>query len=130
MSERRRHTRHGVKVLVFVRDGDDVIQKWVEIQTRDVSLGGLCFETGRDVPVEADAFIMVGRLGGDIPDSAQIHARVAHSQLVDGATNRYRLGLEFEKMVDVTAEQLSRRIDEWLEGREHRRGATKPGGQL
>jgi len=118
MTERRRHTRHAVKVLVFVRDGDDVIQKWVEIQTRDISLGGLCFETGRDIPVEADAFIMVGRLGGDIPDSAQIHAKVAHSQLLDGGANRYRLGLQFGKLVDVTAEQLSRRLDEWLQGRE------------
>ena len=53
-----------------------------------------------------------------IPDSAQIHARVAHSELVDTATNRYRLGLEFGKMVDVTAEQLSRRIEAWIAGRE------------
>ena len=118
MNERRRHPRHAVKVLVFVRAGDEVIQKWVEIQTRDISLGGLCFETGRKVPAEADAFIMVGRLGGDIPDSAQIHARVAHSQLLDGAPDRYRLGLEFGRLVDVTPEQLSRRIEAWLAGTE------------
>lgn len=118
MNERRRHARHAVKVLVFVRDGEEVFQKWVEIQTNDVSQGGLCFDTGRDLPVEADAFIMVGRLGGDIPESAQIHGRIAHSQLLDAATKRYRLGLEFGKLVDVTPEQLSRRIEAWIAGTE------------
>ncbi len=46
MSERRKHPRHSVKVLLFVRAGEDLFQKWVEIQTQDVSRGGLCFETG------------------------------------------------------------------------------------
>ncbi len=61
---------------------------------------------------------MVGRLGGDIPDSAQIHARIAHSQLLDATANRYRLGLEFVKLVDVTPAQLSRRIEAWMAGTE------------
>ena len=117
MNERRKAPRHAVKVLVFVRAGDDVVQKWVEMQACDVSQGGLCFETSRDLPLESEACIMLGRLGGDIPDSAQIEARVAHSAL-DETTQRYRVGLAFGRLIDVTREQLSVRIDAWVAGLE------------
>jgi c-di-GMP-binding flagellar brake protein YcgR len=114
MAPVRKHPRYPVNVPLFVSIANSVVRKWVQIETRDVSQGGLCFETGAELPLRSRARIMVGRLGGGLPDSAQIKARIAYRQRVDDS-GRYRVGIEFEQLVDVTQKQLERWLEDWRE---------------
>ena len=109
--ERRQHERLRIRVPLYIELPGGIFQKNVAIESRDVSVGGLSFDTSRKVPEGAQARIMVARLGDDLPDMAQIEARVIHCQrLEDGQT---RVGVVFTRLVGVTAEDLILRLERW-----------------
>jgi hypothetical protein len=109
--ERRQHERFKVRVPLYIELPGGIFQKNVAIESRDISVGGLAFETTRKVPEGAQARIMVARLGG-LPDMAQIEARVIRCQPApDGKSTT--VGVVFTKLVGVTAEELITRIEGW-----------------
>src|SRR6266536_1057850 len=66
-ADRRRHERIALRVPLYVVIGGEIFQKMVELETANVSEGGLAFETHRDIPLESESLVMVSRLGGLLP---------------------------------------------------------------
>jgi c-di-GMP-binding flagellar brake protein YcgR len=113
--DRRQHGRVAVRVPLYVELPGGIFQKHVAIEARDISLGGLSFNTRRRVPEGSEARLMVARLG-DLPDLAQIEARVVHTRLApDGES--FTVGVSFTRLVGVTAEELIRRLEGWTSAR-------------
>jgi hypothetical protein len=115
--ERRQHERFPFRVPLYIELPGGIFQKNVAIESRDISVGGLSFETARKVPEGAQARIMVARLGGGLPDMAQIEARVVNCRAsADGQSAT--VGVVFTKLVGVTADELILRLETWRrEGR-------------
>lgn len=110
--ERRQHPRVDVKVPLYIGVASgEIFQKMVPITSRNISSGGLLFETHRAVPLEAESRVMVSRLG-DLPDGAQIEGRVVHCHR-DATSGLYQVGIQFTAFVSVTPEQLVTRIESW-----------------
>lgn len=109
--ERRRHERVALRVPLYVVIGSEIFQKMVELETADLSEGGLAFDTHRQIPLESESLVMVSRLG-DLPPSAQIQGRVAYCRH-DPERGVYRVGVTFTSFQGVTPEDLHRRIDQW-----------------
>jgi hypothetical protein len=114
--ERRKHERIAVRVPLYVVIGAEIFQKMVEIETANVSAGGLAFETHREIPLEAESLVMVSRLG-DLPASAQIQGRVAYCEH-DPARGVYTVGVTFTAFQGVTEQDLNTRIDAWRQSQE------------
>jgi c-di-GMP-binding flagellar brake protein YcgR len=108
-ADRRKHRRLGVRLPLYVSLQGEIYQKLVSVEARNVSEGGLLFETSTPLPVAADSRMMVSRLGG-LPDSAHIEAQIVHCRQ-DPATGVYTIGLRFLGFVDVTAAELIARIE-------------------
>lgn len=110
--ERREHPRVEVKVPLYIGVASgEIYQKMVPITSRNISSGGLLFETHRAVPLEAESRVMVSRLG-DLPDGAQIEGRVVYCHQ-DPASGLYQVGIQFTAFISVTREQLVARIESW-----------------
>ena len=116
--ERRRHERVSVKLPLYVSLTDEILRKWVEIETQNISMGGLFFETRKEIPLQAESRIMVSRLGG-LAESAQIEAKVVHCRK-DSMSGNYLVGVMFTGWVGVTPEQLRERIEVWKAQAEER----------
>ncbi len=110
-ADRRRHARIALRVPLYVVIGSEIFQKMVELETSNVSEGGLAFETHRDIPLESESLVMVSRLG-DLPPSAQIQGRVAYSRH-DPERAVYTVGITFTNFQGVTATDLQARIVAW-----------------
>jgi c-di-GMP-binding flagellar brake protein YcgR len=107
----RKYKRVPVRVPLYVSlDGEVILQKMIRLESRDLSGGGLAFETSKKIPIEANSRVVVARLG-DLSDSAQIEGRVVY--LRKEPTGRYSIGLEFTRFINVTQEELLNRIAEW-----------------
>ena len=108
----RRFQRVSLRVPLFIAVGvGRLYEKAVSIESRDISGGGLCFETRSKIPIAAPSKIVMGRLG-DLPASALIEGRVAYrrkNQDSDG----YTVGVAFIEFVNTTREVLLERIDAW-----------------
>ena len=109
--ERRKHERVALRVPLYVVIGAEIFQKMVEIETANVSAGGLAFETHREIPLESESLVMVSRLG-DLPASAQIQGRIAYCDH-DPARGVYKVGVTFEAFQGVTEQDLKTRIEAW-----------------
>jgi len=109
--ERRQHERFKIRVPLYIELPGGIFQKNVAIESRDISVGGLSFETARRVPEGAQARIMVARLGG-LPDMAQIEARVVRLEPAPGG-GATTVGVVFTRLVGVTAEELILRLEGW-----------------
>ena len=97
---------------LFITVGEGrLYEKAVEIECRDISGGGLSFETRRAIPLEARSKIIMGRLG-DLPSSAIIEGRVVYRRKQAG-TDRYTVGVEFLDFVNTSREELVERIQTW-----------------
>jgi hypothetical protein len=110
-ADRRKHPRLACRVPLYIVIGSEIFQKMVELQTQNVSEGGLAFETHREIPLEGEALVMVSRLG-DLPSSAQIQGRVVHCR-EDAARGVFSVGIAFDSFRGVTAEELKERIEAW-----------------
>ena len=108
----RRFPRVPLKIPLFVTvGGGRLYEKAIEIECCDISGGGLCFESGLDIPLDAKSKIVVGGLG-NLPSSAIIEGRVAYRRKQPG-TDRYTVGVEFLDFVNTSREELVERIRSW-----------------
>ncbi len=110
--ETRRFPRFAVKVPVYISilDGT-VFRKMLPLESKDISEGGMAFETSQMVPLDAESRVLVSKLG-DLDPAARIHGRVVHREQ-NPVTGRYSVGMEFTEFVGVTREELLRHIDAW-----------------
>jgi hypothetical protein len=109
-ANRRQHPRWPARVPLYVALEGELFQKSVAVEARDVSAGGLAFETRTPLPQEARTTIMLGKLEG-LPATAHIEARIVHSQPhPDG--DGFTIGVQFTRFVDVTPEDLLARMIE------------------
>jgi c-di-GMP-binding flagellar brake protein YcgR len=108
--ENRKHARFSVRAPIYVALGGEVVRKTVHVEARDVSRGGLSFETGRDLPLGADAQIVLAH-AGDEDAALAIRGRIVWTRLVPEA-GRYLVGIEFTDFDGLSAEELASRIDE------------------
>jgi PilZ domain-containing protein len=111
MTEQRRFPRHPLRLPLYITVDGGVLRKTVALESRDVSAGGLSFEAGHEVPLEAEARLVLSRLG-DLPEGALIRGRVTRI-VPDPATGRNLVGVEFFEFVLVTREELVARIERW-----------------
>ena len=109
----RRFARFRVKVPVYVEIDGGTFRKTIHLESRDVSGGGLSFETSRKIPLNAKSKVVVSKLG-EVAEPAMIHGRVAHRSK-DPVSGRYTIGLEFIEFVNVSREQLMAHIEKWAE---------------
>jgi len=108
-SDKRQHRRFQVRVPLFISVDGEVYRKTVRLESRDVSAGGLSFETGREVPMAAESRVVVARLG-DLEDPALIEGRVAHVKL-DEVTGRFVVGIQFTRFLNISPEELMQRLE-------------------
>jgi c-di-GMP-binding flagellar brake protein YcgR len=118
----RKHERFRIKVPVYIAEEDGTFLKMISLESRDVSAGGLSFETSRPIQLHARSKVVVSKLG-DLSQSVLIHARVAHIER-DPVTGRHTVGLEFVEFANITREEVMARIDAWA--REAAGAAAKP----
>jgi c-di-GMP-binding flagellar brake protein YcgR len=110
-TEKRQHRRYPVKVPIFISIDGGIFRKTVRLESRDISAGGLSFETGREVPLEAESRVVVARIG-DLAEPALIQGKVAHIHH-DLESGRFTVGIQFTGFDNVTPEELERRIENW-----------------
>ena len=108
----RRYERFRVKVPVYVAVEGGTLRKVIPLESRDVSVGGVSFETSHEVPLSAKSKVVVSL--GDPSGPALIHGRVAYLKQ-DPVGGRYTVGLEFVGFENVTREELLARIDAWAQ---------------
>ena len=114
--EDRNYERLPLKVPVYIAFQGGMFRKTIPLESRDISGGGLCFETSRKIPLHAKSKVVISKLG-DVGAPALIHGRVAYSQQ-DPTTGRYKVGLEFLEFLNFTRDELLTRIDAWSRGSE------------
>lgn len=108
--ENRKHPRFSVRAPIYVALGGEVVRKTVHVESRNISEGGLSFETGRELTIDAEAQVVIARAGPDDADLA-IRGRVVWTRLVP-ETGRYVVGVEFTDFDGAAPEALAARIDE------------------
>ena len=89
----------------------------MRIRSRDISAGGVGFETGHRLPLNSDSRLLLWHIG-DLPQTATIEGRVVHSTH-NPITRRYAVGVQFTQFIDVTPEQLLASITTWEAAAEH-----------
>jgi len=107
---RRQHPRWPVRLPLYVALSGELYHKTVEVESRDLSAGGLAFETRTALPTAARTTIMLGKLEG-LPSTAHIEARIVHCRPHEGG-EVFTVGVQFTRFVDVTAEELMARARE------------------
>jgi c-di-GMP-binding flagellar brake protein YcgR len=111
VAEKRKEPRIAIRVPLYVAADDGVVRKTIHLESRDVSAGGLSFETGREVPLEAESQIVLSRLG-DLSGAILVRGRVAWKQEIAG-TGRYRVGVEFTDFDGLSREELVAKMEAW-----------------
>jgi c-di-GMP-binding flagellar brake protein YcgR len=111
MSTERAYPRHRVTVPLYITMGGRYLEKTIPLESKDVSGGGVSFETTKPIPLEAESSVIVAGLG-DLGKAAFIHGRVIHRRKNPG-TDRYTVGLQFTGFVNTTREELLARIETW-----------------
>ena len=109
----RAYPRHCLKVPLYISVGEDFVHKTIPLESKDVSGGGLAFETRKQIPLDSESSVIVAKLG-DLGKPAFIRGRVVHRHQ-DPDTNRYTVGLQFTSFVNTTREDLLARIEAWRE---------------
>jgi c-di-GMP-binding flagellar brake protein YcgR len=101
---RRRYLRYAVKVPLYISVKGGVFQHFVDLQSRDLSEGGLAFETSKRIPLEANTRVEVSVLEG-LPPDCRIEGHVVYRQK-NPATERYTIGVAFDRFVNVDRDAL------------------------
>jgi c-di-GMP-binding flagellar brake protein YcgR len=109
----RRFARIRIKVPVYIEIDGGTFRKTIHLESRDVSGGGLAFDTSRKIPLNAKSKVVVSKLG-EVSEPAMIYGRVAHRSK-DPETGRYTIGLEFIEFVNVSREELLAHIEKWAQ---------------
>jgi c-di-GMP-binding flagellar brake protein YcgR len=100
----RKHSRFRVKVPLYISIAGDIYRKMVPIECRDLSLGGLSFETRQEIPLEADSKVVLSKVG-NLPEGASIEGKVVHRSK-NPTTGRYWVGVEFTKFHNLTQQDI------------------------
>jgi hypothetical protein len=106
--ERRQHPRRPARFPLYVALEGELYHKMVSVEAKDLSSGGLAFQTKTALPRDARTTLMLGKLVG-LPATAHIEARVVHCQ-PDANGEDFIVGIEFVRFVDVTPEDLLARV--------------------
>ncbi|HEX9187503.1 MAG TPA: PilZ domain-containing protein [Vicinamibacteria bacterium] len=112
--DERQQPRFPIRVPLYIAATGDVVRKTIELESRDISAGGVCFETGQEIPLDARSRIVISRLG-DLPHPILIHGRVAWRQK-HPFNGRFLVGVEFTEFENVTREEVLARIEAWRSG--------------
>ena len=96
--------------------GGRLFEKAIPIECRDISGGGLSFETRAEIPLNSTSKIVMGRLG-NLPASALIEGRVVY-RVQDEESGRFTIGVEFLEFKNTSRNELLERIHEWHENPE------------
>jgi c-di-GMP-binding flagellar brake protein YcgR len=113
VTEQRRFPRTALRLPLYITVRGDILRKTIPLESRDVSAGGVAFETGQKIPLASEARLILSRLG-DLPEGALIRGRVARIS-PEPLSGRALVGVEFEEFVQVTREELLERIARWTE---------------
>jgi c-di-GMP-binding flagellar brake protein YcgR len=111
VTDHRRYPRHPLHLPLYVATEGGVLRKTVALESRDVSGGGVSFETGQAIPLASETQLVLSKLG-DLPEGALIRGRVVRITR-DPSTGRALVGVEFCEFVQVTREELLDRIERW-----------------
>jgi c-di-GMP-binding flagellar brake protein YcgR len=109
--DQRRYERFKLRVPLYISMEGQLFHKKIHLESKDVSAGGVSFETSRGIPLESESRVVVSDLG-DLATPTFIRGRVAHLKH-DPATGRYTVGIEFLEFVNTTREELAARIEAW-----------------
>jgi c-di-GMP-binding flagellar brake protein YcgR len=109
--EGRKHIRFVAHVPIYIADGGALVRKTVRLVSRDISAGGICFETSRELPLDAASRVVISSLG-DIPGPILILGRVAWRR-PQPAGGRYLVGVEFTEFENVSRDRLLAEIEGW-----------------
>lgn len=107
----RRFERVPVRVPMYVSTQGILFRKRVNLECRDISGGGLAFETGKSVALESKSRIEVGLIEG-FPPAARIEGRVVYKKQ-DPETRRFKIGVEFTRFINTSREELIEHIHGW-----------------
>jgi c-di-GMP-binding flagellar brake protein YcgR len=100
----RRFLRHPVKVPLYISVKGGVFQRFIDLDSKDLSEGGLAFETSKRIPLEANTRVEISVLTG-LPPDCRIEGHVVYRQK-NPVTERYTIGVAFDRFVNVDREQL------------------------
>jgi c-di-GMP-binding flagellar brake protein YcgR len=114
--ERRQDRRFSLRVPLYIASGEDIFSKTIHLRSRDVSAGGVSFDTSRELELEAESQIIFPGVG-DLNGTYIIRGRVAWTKLLPD-TGRFQVGVQFNSFEGVTREELVDRIDEWVKAQE------------
>jgi c-di-GMP-binding flagellar brake protein YcgR len=109
--DNRKEPRVSLRVPIYIVSADGVVRKTIPLESRDISAGGLSFETGREPPLEAESQVVVSRLG-DVSAPILIRGRVAWTKALP-ETGRYLVGVQFTDFDGLTREELVARMEAW-----------------
>ena len=101
---RRRHLRFPVKVPLYISVKGGVFQRFIDLHSRDLSEGGVAFETSKKIPLEANTRVEVSVLSG-LPPDCRIEGHVVYRQK-NPVTERYTSGVAFDRFVNVERAEL------------------------
>jgi hypothetical protein len=83
----------------------------VPLASEDVSEGGLCVRTALDFRLDADARIVVSKLG-DLPTASYIEGRVVRRERAEG-DSKLTVGIQFVRFVNVSREEFVEKLAAW-----------------
>jgi c-di-GMP-binding flagellar brake protein YcgR len=107
--ENRRDRRYAIRVPIYVELGREIVHKKIPLESRDISAGGLSFESSREMPLAAETQIVLARLG-DGKGPAAIRGHIVWTRALP-ETRRHLVGVKFTEYEGVTREDLAARIE-------------------
>ncbi len=109
--ERRQDRRFSLRVPLYIAVAEGTVRKIIHLRSRDISAGGLSFETARELQLEAETQVIFSGVG-DLPGRYVIRGRVVWKKLLPD-TGRYLIGVQFTSFEGVSREELVARMEEW-----------------
>jgi hypothetical protein len=125
--DNRQDRRYAIRVPIYVALGQEIVRKRIPLESRDVSAGGLSFETSRAMPLGAHTQIVLARLGDD-GGPAAIRGDVVWTRAIPDR-KRHLVGVKFAEYEGVSRESLAARIEEVAREQAVESAVPRPPGQ-
>ncbi len=109
--ERRQAPRFSLRVLLYIAVGEGVVSKTIHLESRDISAGGLSFETARELELETESQIIFSGIG-DLTGTYVIRGRIVWKKPLP-ETGRHLFGVQFTSFEGISREKLQARMEEW-----------------
>jgi hypothetical protein len=100
----RRFPRYPVKVPLHILVEGGLFRRFVDLHSKDLSEGGLAFETSKRIPLAANTRVEVSVLSG-LPPQSRIEGHVVYRRK-NPATGKYTIGVAFDRFVNVEREEI------------------------